>query len=212
MCGITGKDRLTPIYTLCLYHGEEPWDGPVSLKDMMDFGADREGIRDFFADYPLRLFCLNSAESFDMFHTELREFFGALKYRRDKAGLLRLLEKDERYAHLSMETAEALLILFNVPELWKKWKEFKENSKDGEEYDMCQAILELQAESRAAGKIEGKTEGKEEGKAEGKAQGIVLGTLEKTKTVIKNMLQRGFSDEDICALAECSVELIDSIR
>ena len=53
---------------------------------------------------------------------------------------------------------------------------------------------------------------KAEGKAEGKALGIVQGNLEKTKTVIKNMLERGFSDEDICALAECSVEMIDSLR
>lgn len=65
---------------------------------------------------------------------------------------------------------------------------------------MCQAILELQAESRAEGRTEGTT------------QGIVLGALEKTKAVIKNMLKKGFRDEDICELAECSVELIDSVR
>lgn len=196
LCGITEKDRLIPIYTLCLYHGEEPWSGPLSLKDVMDFGTDREGICDSFAEYPFRLFCVSSAESFEMFHTELREFFGALKYRRDKAGLLRLLETNEHYAHLSAETAEALLIMLNVPQLWEKWTNTKGNNGREEEYDMCQAILELQAESRI----------------EGKAQGIVQGTLEKTKIVIKNMLKRGFSDEDICALAECSVELIDSIR
>ncbi len=35
--------------TLCLYHGEEKWDGPRSLKDMMDFGAD--GKRQKWEDY-----------------------------------------------------------------------------------------------------------------------------------------------------------------
>lgn len=65
---------------------------------------------------------------------------------------------------------------------------------------MCQALLELQAESKA------------EGRTEGKALGIIQGSQEKTKVVIKNMLARGFSDEDICALAECSVEMIDSLR
>ena len=36
--GVTKEDRLFPVYTLCLYHGEEPWDGPRTLKDMMNFG------------------------------------------------------------------------------------------------------------------------------------------------------------------------------
>ena len=45
--------------TLCLYHGEEKWDGPRSLKDMMDFGADgkRQKWEDYFADYPMRIVC-----------------------------------------------------------------------------------------------------------------------------------------------------------
>lgn len=37
LCGITKDDRLAPVYTLCLYHGEDPWDGPLTLKDMMRF-------------------------------------------------------------------------------------------------------------------------------------------------------------------------------
>lgn len=55
LCGITKKDRLAPVYTICLYHGEEPWDGPYALRDMVDFGEDRDGMGKFFADYPLRL-------------------------------------------------------------------------------------------------------------------------------------------------------------
>lgn len=193
MCGITGKDRLCPVYTLCLYHGEELWDGPQSLKDMMDFGMYRDGFSAFFADYPLRLFCVNGAESFEMFHTELRELFGALKFRRNKAGLLQLLKEDESYAHLSAET---MTVLLNVPSLWNRWEEMQKVKREGDEYNMCQALLELQEES----------------KAEGRALGIAQGSLEKTKTFIKNMLKRGFSDEDICALAECSVEMIDGLR
>lgn len=38
LSGMSKKDRLFPVYTLCLYHGEDPWDGPRTLKDMMDFG------------------------------------------------------------------------------------------------------------------------------------------------------------------------------
>lgn len=42
-----------PEATSCLYHGEEKQNGPRSLKDMMDFGSDADGMSRFFKDYPL---------------------------------------------------------------------------------------------------------------------------------------------------------------
>lgn len=29
LSGVTKSDRLTPVYTVCLYHGEEPWGRPA---------------------------------------------------------------------------------------------------------------------------------------------------------------------------------------
>ena len=58
----------------------------------------------------------------------------------------------------------------------------------------------------------GKEEGIEEGRAKGIEQGIEQGELSKTRTVIRNMLERGMSEEDICALAECNKELIDEVK
>ena len=46
----------------------------------------------------------------------------------------------------------------------------------------------------------------------GKAQGRELGMEEKTKVIIANMLKRGMSDADICALAECNQELVDEVK
>ena len=46
----------------------------------------------------------------------------------------------------------------------------------------------------------------------GISQGRQTGITEKTKIVIKNMLSRGMSDDDIRALAECEQELIDAVR
>lgn len=50
------------------------------------------------------------------------------------------------------------------------------------------------------------------GKEEGIEQGIEQGELSKTRTVIRNMLKRGMSEEDICALAECNKALIEEVR
>ena len=55
-------------------------------------------------------------------------------------------------------------------------------------------------------------EGIEKGIAEGISQGIAEGISEKTMIVIKNMLLRGQTDEDIIAIAECTQEQIDSVR
>lgn len=42
--------KITPIITVVFYTGEEPWDGPKSLHDMMDID---ERVKPFVPDYPL---------------------------------------------------------------------------------------------------------------------------------------------------------------
>ena len=38
------------------------------------------------------------------------------------------------------------------------------------------------------------------------------GNLEKTKTVVKNMLDRGYEIEDICAIAGCEASFVEEVR
>ena len=44
LSGILRSDRLHPVYTICLYSGEEPWDGPRKLSDMMEFDPEDENL------------------------------------------------------------------------------------------------------------------------------------------------------------------------
>ena len=69
---------------------------------------------------------------------------------------------------------------------------------------MCQAIRELMEDERNAGR--------QEGISLGISQGISQENERKTNQVIRNMLARGYSDEDICVIAECTVEKIEEIR
>lgn len=188
LCGMKKSDRLTPVYTLCLYHGDEPWDGPSSLKDMMDFGKTENEMSRYFADYPLRLFCVNEAPDFNIFHTELRELFCAIKYRKDKKGLLQLFQRNSRYRSLGQETVQTLSVLLNIPDLWQKKEKYWRIKDNKEGYDMCQALEEWRQDNIAEGITQGKT------------------------VIVKNMLKRGFPDEVICELAECTVEFIDPLR
>ena len=122
LCGLTKDDRLAPVYTLCLYHGEDPWDGPLTLRDMMRFDDDRENLRHHFADYPLRLYCVNAQTDFNCFHTELREVFTALNCRKEKTKLFSTIHGNTAYQKLNRETIKVLSILLNTPKLWEERK------------------------------------------------------------------------------------------
>lgn len=45
LSGILSSDRLHPVYTLCLYSGTEPWDGPRKLSDMMTFDPQNKSFK-----------------------------------------------------------------------------------------------------------------------------------------------------------------------
>ena len=83
----------------------------------------------------------------------------------------------------------------NAVMLQKKDKYKTENGEE-EEYNMCQALEELMEDNRNEGRSEGRNEG----------------NLEKTKTVVRNLLQMGFSVDDICKAAECAPALVKEIQ
>ena len=194
--GILKEDRLEPVYTLCLYHGEEKWDGPRSLGDMVSFEGEEDVFRKIFNDYPLRLYCLNEAHDLEMFHTEVRQLFCALQYRKDRAGLCRLLESDPAYRHLDRDTLEAMTVLLKMSKVWERRDRIMKKSEDREEYDMCQAVREWAEEERRLGEKVGRKEGREEIRA----------------AIVRNLIRRGDTDESIMQVAECSKEYLAGIR
>ncbi len=204
LCRVKKTDRLTPVYTLCVYHGEDDWDGPRSLKDMMDFGEDSDGMSRYFADYPLHLYCINEQEAFDTFHTEIKELFQLMKFRKDKKRLQQEMEGNPKYQRMDIESLEVLSVMLNAPKIWKERGKYMNTEHEREECNMCQALREWIEEERSLGWAEGAAKGKAEGKVEGKAEELRL--------IVTNMLRRGMSDEDIMALAECNQEYVDEVR
>lgn len=132
LSGIKRTDRLSPMYTVCIYHGEDVWDGPRTLRDMMKFGDDAEGLSELFVDYSMRLFCMNEYKNFDMFHTEVREVFAAL----------------------NKDSVRALSVLLKQPQIWEERDKYMSKNGNGEEYDMCLALRELKEEGRLEGYME----------------------------------------------------------
>ena len=152
------SDRLWPVYTICVYYGTRRWDGPRSLRDMMDFGTDEEGMSTFFADYPFRLFCVNEMKDFSVFKTELQDVFKLMQYRQEKEKMLQLIEQNPQYQNLDEETLELLAIVVDEPRIWEQRNKYKQVGKHGG-YNMCKAWKEMKKDARAEGRREGREEG-----------------------------------------------------
>ena len=200
LSGIRKEDRLNPVYTVCLYHGEDTWDGPRTLREMMVFGEDADSMSELFVDYSMRLFCVNEHEDFDMFHTELKEVFTALKYRCDKVGMQKLMEENEAYRHLDRDSLRTLSVLLKRPDIWEERAKYMSKNGEQEEYDMCLAMREWEAEARE----NGRTIGRAEGRADALALMInIVGILRE---------DAGLGDGEIAERCGCSEEEVQAIR
>ena len=158
LCGILKSDRLIPTYTLCLYHGKEIWDGPRSLKDMMDFGNDKEIWESIFSDYYFHLVCVNEQTDFSGYHSSLKELLQLVAKRDNRTELVQMIKNDLAYQKLDEETVKAASVLLGNKRLMRKQNQNEEGT-----YNMCKALDDLAEESRREGKREGKREGMRSG-------------------------------------------------
>ena len=187
LCGVRRTDRFAPVYTICLYHGKEAWDGPRSLRDMMDFGEDADEMSRYFADYPMKLFCVNEERDFSCFKTELRQFFTMISCREDPERMDQLMELEE-YRNLSTETAEVLGTVLGWSDPKKSLMKYEE---EGKGVNMCKALEDLKALARA--------------------EGEKIGIEQNTYDMIWSMHEEGIELEQICRISGKTAEEVQEI-
>ena len=108
-------------------------------------------------------------------------------------------EEDSDFYHVDRETAQFIKEMTGVN------IEIQEGEED---VNMCKAWEDMAIDM----KNEGLQLGLRQGEQLGRQQGEQIGLQENRFLVIKNMLQRGYSDEDILAIAECEPEDIEQVR
>ena len=209
LCRFTRTDRLDPIYTVCLYHGTEQWDGPRNLKDMMNFGQDHANpvLESYFSDYPMHLICVNELEDFSQFSTGLKELFSLMAYRKDKKGMMKFLENHEEYQHLDEETAEVISGMMGVETFMENKEQYEEEGK----YNMCQAIRELWNDGWNDGLSEGISQGISQGIEQGISQGISQG-IDLSAAIFRAIRSGASDNQSIAELCNCTVEEVEAIR
>lgn len=188
LCGLRQSDRLAPVFTICLYHGEEKWQGPRSLRDMMDFGEDRELWESLFSDYCMQLVCLNEIENFSCFESPLKELFEILACQSDRPKLQQMMEQNPEYRYFDSETAAVIKAIIGMEPTLR----LSENEEG--EVDMCTAMREWLAEEQE----------------KGIQKGIQKGRQETIKII--GYLHAGYAIADIAKICQCEPEVVEGVK
>lgn len=194
LSGIHKEDKLLPVISFVLLFQDEEWDGPISVHEMLC--TDDPAILKYVQDYKLNLIVPAelTEEALKKFHSSLREVLSFIKYSKDKEQMNRLIEENStRFSKMEKE-AVAVINLFTGTNI-----EIKEEE---EVIDMCKAWEDMGEEKWA------------EGIKVGRAEGIKVARTEnrkKQKRIVQNMVDRGYSIEDILAIMECSREELQEL-
>ncbi len=179
LSGIAGDDRLMPVVTLTVYHGQKPWDGPRSLYDMLEMDRDSkawEALKEVLPDYRLNLVELNNMQHLERFRSSLQPIFTVLQYnRKDKRKFYEYLESHrEELRQMDDDSVRAMLALLGEQKRLLKMLELP-GDEGKERMDVYNAIDELIADGREEGKELGLKLGQEMGLEMGLERGRELG-------------------------------------
>ena len=148
--GMTADEKFMPVITLVVYCGRRrSWDGAKCLHELLEINEEMKG---FVTNYKLNLYDCHEHDTFDEYHTGLRQLFEVVRYGNDKEELKRIMEENrEAYSRMDSETRELLEAVAHV-----KIKEDDKVMRNEEEtYDMCKAFVDM--------KLEGIEEGMQKG-------------------------------------------------
>ncbi len=154
--GFRKTDKLLPVYTIGLYCGEDAYDGPEGILDMMEVEDMGKDFRKLLKDYRVKIYNLKDLEE-ENYETSLREIIAVFKRSKDREAMKQYyLEHKERFRQLDEISIDTMGVLIGK----KSLKLFPQ--KEGG-LDMCKAFEDERAEGKAEGKAEGERIGREKG-------------------------------------------------
>lgn len=169
-------DRLHPMISLCVYYGENPWDGPLCLMDMLEVP---EKIKPLVADYKMNLLELRTSGSLQFHNQDVNTVFDISRsiYERDY-NKINTVYKDRLIA------SELGVVIGAITQSQELIDHALELEQKGGQVNMCSALEEL--------------------KMEGLQEGMIAGTIKTCKkfkldqkAAIKNVMEEfSLSEED----------------
>ena len=171
LSGFHKSDPLTPVITLVVHFGLNPWDGPMSIHEMLP--VKKKSILRLIPDYKINLL---SPISMDMneikrFQSDFREVASFIRCGNDKNALQALMQDDTNFRHMDPLTAGIVNDITNAG--------LKLDVNERGEIDMCKAIAGIREEGLSIGRTEGMSKGISIGRTEGisigRSEGISIG-------------------------------------
>ena len=189
--GFGREDHLVPVLSVVLYFGEQKWDGPLCLKEMMDLSTIPEEVREKIADYPVHLIDVRRYPHAERFRTDLKLVFGFLQRASEPEELTEFIEENTKeFSSLTEDAYDMIASMSKTGEL----KELKKDVEQTEDYDMCKAIDMMMQEREERGiKL---------GEERGEARGI------ETDRNIFRLYKKGYKQNEIAEALKISLERV----
>ncbi len=188
LCGFGKTDRLCVQATIVIYYGEEPWNGPRKLSDLVEVP---EELRPYFNEYQIFVFSINESDGSEFRDPEVRKILkAAYELRRKRITELEPLEKEEVSVLAAFLNSERLAAL-------------AEQKEEGE-IDMCTALEEMIAE--------GERRGEKRGEQRGEQRGRKQGARKTAAAVIRNLHKEGYPDEMAARILGWDVRKVKKFR
>ncbi|MFI3177762.1 MAG: Rpn family recombination-promoting nuclease/putative transposase, partial [Eubacteriales bacterium] len=134
------SDKLTPIITIVVYYGEEPWDGPHCLLDMMK--DIPEEIKEVVSDYQMNLLQILHEDSSKFRNKEIRQ---AMEY--SQAFMARDKEKVDALTKQGCVSKDTAYMIGSITKSKKLMTTLMKEEETGE-VDMCKFFQDIMDEGR----------------------------------------------------------------
>lgn len=179
LSGFRKENRLHPMVTICLYYGEEEWNGPRSLADMLKIP---ENLRPVVNDYKINLIQVRESEQLPFRNADVRTVFEICQniYKRN----YKKIEDAYQEKEISSELGIVIGTITESQELANQALK-----REGGKFNMCTALEDL--------KKEGKIEGKEEGRIEGRIEGKILARFEDGMSPKEIAQKMGLTEKEV---------------
>jgi len=138
------NDKLAPIITLVIYYGNTPWDGPLSLHDMLY--EMTEPIKNLVSNHQMKLVQIRNDTEYVFHNEDVKLFFLIARafFHNDK----------EMVTKITKETLLKRDLIKAIGKVIKSNELIQYVEKDQkEELDMCEIFEELRAEGKAEGMV-----------------------------------------------------------
>ena len=145
---VNNQLHLMDALEVCVYYGEEKWDGPGCLKDMLKIP---EKLQSLVSDYSMNLLQVRTSKPMQFRNPDVNTVFEASRfiYEKDYENLNAIYENKEIPSELGL----VIGTITNSQSLIDRALEAEE--KEGGQMLMCKALEELRME----GVLQGRTEG-----------------------------------------------------